>query len=217
MIKERNLVGNKYGKWTVIEEVDSSKTYRRMWKCRCDCGTVSIVTESNLIRGSSKTCGCSKRTAGGMSNHPLHTVWSGMMDRCYNKNCTEFKNYGARGITVCQEWRADFMVFYRWAINKYKKGLQIDREDNDLGYSPDNCRFVTQSVNTANTRNRRSSLGVRGVYRNSGSNKFYATVAYENKSFYIGNFSSISDAILARNKFIVEHKFPHKLQEVKCE
>lgn len=91
----------------------------------------------------------------GLSYDPLFNVLSKMHYRCENENHSEYKDYGGRGITVCEEWAMDnAQAFISWALeNGWKKGLEIDRIDNDKGYSPDNCRFVTRSENCRNKRN----------------------------------------------------------------
>jgi len=91
----------------------------------------------------------------GLSGHPIYQVWYGMNRRCYNKNCYSYRNYGGRGISVCDEWRNNVKIFADWAFkNGYKKELQIDRIDNYGNYEPSNCRFVT---NKKNSRNRRTN------------------------------------------------------------
>ena len=78
----------------------------------------------------------------------LYNVWSGIKRRCYNQNQKSFKNYGARGIKMCNIWRNDFSSFYEWALNNgYKEGLEIDRIDNNGNYEPNNCRWVTKQEN----------------------------------------------------------------------
>lgn len=85
--------------------------------------------------------------------HRLWRIWWAMKDRCYNKNNNHYKDYGERGIIICDEWLADFETFYNWAIdNGYGKGLTIDRIDNNKGYSPSNCQWVDQSVQARNNR-----------------------------------------------------------------
>lgn len=84
--------------------------------------------------------------------HRLYRVWEHMKERCSNPNCKAFKWYGGRGISVCKEWRENFKMFYDWAKTKHKKGLQIDRRDNDGNYTPENCRFVTHLENMRNRR-----------------------------------------------------------------
>lgn len=79
----------------------------------------------------------------GLSKHPLNVVWCGIKERCTNKNASNYKWYGAKGISVCDEW-LDFKSFYQWAMdNGWERGLTVDRIDTSKGYSPDNCRLVT--------------------------------------------------------------------------
>lgn len=92
-------------------------------------------------------------TTHGLSRHPLYQVWQNMIDRCYNKTHYKYHLYGARNIVVHPGWKNDVKEFIEWCENNgYKKGLQIDRIDNDLDYSPENCRFVTNKVNCRNQR-----------------------------------------------------------------
>lgn len=87
---------------------------------------------------------------------PLNVLWYHIKERCYNENSKSYKRYGGRGITVCDEWLHDSEAFKRWALsNGYAKGLEIDRIDNNRGYSPDNCRWVTKTQNARNTSKNR--------------------------------------------------------------
>jgi len=91
----------------------------------------------------------------GMSNTKIYKKWRSMKRRCNAKNTESkmYKNYSGRGITVCDEWKNDFMAFYTWAMaNGYAEGLELDRKDNDKGYSPDNCRFITHKENERHKR-----------------------------------------------------------------
>lgn len=127
-------------------------------KCSA-CGKIEVV----VLHGRSTTgCDCRRRealrvaiTTHGLTRHPLHSVWKGLFQRCYNPNFTWYCNYGGRGIRVCDEWQ-DFRPFYEWATaNGYAKGLEIDRVDNDGHYGPTNCRFVTRTINSRNKRTNR--------------------------------------------------------------
>ena len=85
-------------------------------------------------------------------NKKLYWVYYAMLQRCYHKNCSRYSRYGGRGIAVCDEWRNDNTAFYQWALtNGYKEGLTLDRIDNDKGYSPDNCRWVSVKTQNNNT------------------------------------------------------------------
>lgn len=88
-----------------------------------------------------------------MSRTPLYTVRKDMLARCYKPKTKNYKYYGARGITVCTKWRDSFEEFAKWAFdNGYKPGLEIDRINNDRGYFPKNCRWITHAVNMRNRR-----------------------------------------------------------------
>lgn len=93
----------------------------------------------------------------GQAKTALYSVWVCIKQRCHNPNHRGFKDYGARGITMCSEWREDYIEFHDWAMsNGYEKGLEIDRKENDGNYEPGNCRWVTHSVNNQNTRRNRN-------------------------------------------------------------
>ena len=162
MRKRILLPGWEFGKLTIIKEVAPdvrpNGTVVRKVQCRCKCGVVKDIP----INGTS-SCGCiakelhSKRlTTHGMSHrHPLYTVWRGMKQRCFCDTDPNYEYCGRRGIGMCDEWRRDFSSFFKWAIaNGWRKGLEIDRRDNNSpsGYCPGNCRFVTPRVNSQNRR-----------------------------------------------------------------
>lgn len=90
----------------------------------------------------------------GLVKHKLYYSWASMKTRCYNSNCVCYKDYGGRGIKVCDEWKNSFINFYNWSIkNGYLAGLQIDRIDNNSHYEPNNCRWITPILNLNNKRN----------------------------------------------------------------
>lgn len=156
MSKMRDLTGKKFGKLTVINRVDN-KGEKVCWLCKCDCGNETCVTTSNLVTGHIKSCGCGHCKHGYAKNNEknrLYSIWRHMIERCYREDTNGFSQYGGRGITVCEEWRKDVSLFISWAIeNGYKDNLSIDRMDNDKGYSPENCRWVSQSEQCNNKRN----------------------------------------------------------------
>jgi hypothetical protein len=132
-------------------------------------------------------------------------------------------DYSKRGISVCEEWKTDPVAFITWANNHgYEEGLQIDRRDNDLGYSPDNCRFVTTLVNQHNTRllQRNNKTGYTGVSYSKTRGKFEAVVSTisinEGSNIHMGRFDTPWEACRARNEFIIKHNLPHRIQEERC-
>lgn len=157
-----DLSGRRFGKLKVIKRAES-KGKNSMWLCECECGNRKVVSAPNLKSGASQSCGCGvieatidRSTKHGGCGSKLYDVWCGMKARCFNKNNKQYDDYGGRGITVCKEWKEDFATFQKWALaHGYKEGLTIDRRNNDKGYSPDNCRWITTAEQNANRRPRR--------------------------------------------------------------
>lgn len=155
MSKRIDLTGQHLGRWTVIEYVGNTRT-GAWWKCRCDCGTVRVVNGRRLRDGTSKSCGCLRRelmSKHGASGTRLYGIWTNMKGRCNNPNAEGYKDYGGRGIQVCEEWAHDFSVFQEWAMSHgYQETLSIDRVDVDGNYCPENCRWVSMKEQQNNKR-----------------------------------------------------------------
>jgi hypothetical protein len=161
----KDLSGKKIGRLSVIKRV-FTRPRATMWLCVCECGKEKIVDGTHLKKGVILSCGClcleinSKRWKGnkltykhGLTNHPLRAIWKAMIDRCRNPNNKFFKNYGGRGIIVCEEWMTSMPKFVEWALaNGWIKGLSIDRRDNDGPYNPINCHWITISENSRKKR-----------------------------------------------------------------
>lgn len=161
------MIGQKFERLTILDI--TRKKGREYYICKCNCGTIKAIRSDAIRSGVTVSCGCYGREARrkatwkhGLSksskNHPLYTVWDSIIQRCTNSNNQGYHLYGGRGIKICNEWRANFLKFYNWSMaNGYKKGLQIDRINNDGDYSPQNCRWVTCAENA---RNKRTNLFV---------------------------------------------------------
>ena len=172
MSKVKDLTGQRFGRLLVIERAENTKEGKACWVCVCDCGETSVKVGQLLRNGHCKSCGCGEYenrvnncTSHRMSDTRLYNIWQGMKQRCYYPKHKNFHVYGGRGITVCDEWRNDFVAFYEWAIaNGYRDDLSIDRIDNDGNYEPNNCRWET-SVGQARNRSQNVYITLNGETR----------------------------------------------------
>ncbi|GHT52920.1 hypothetical protein FACS1894106_2710 [Spirochaetia bacterium] len=160
-----DLTGKRFGRLLVLQE-GHKNTSDRYWYCRCDCGVEKFIGGHLLRRGTAVSCGCysvekarEKATKHGLRGTRLYTIYANMKSRCYNKKNEHFKDYGGRGITICEEWKVDFMAFYTWAmVNGYRDDLTIDRKNSNGNYCPENCRWATQLTQVRNRRNNRQYI-----------------------------------------------------------
>lgn len=193
-----NMVNQRFGRLTVIKYTGKNINGNAVWLCKCDCGNIVEVARNNLINRNTSSCGCYKKEVTGklsrthgLSNHK-HLKWihQCMKQRCCNPNNKSYKNYGARGIKVCDEWldkKDGFKNFYNWAIsngydenNIHNRIISLDRKNNNGDYEPSNCRWTDRITQANNTR----------------SNEYYTymnktqTLAQWSREFHI-NYSTI--------------------------
>lgn len=157
-----DIIGKKFGKLTVLSfnhkkqiftKNNIKNGYKYFYLCICECGNKTIVSRHHLLFKHTQSCGC-LTSIHNHSNSRIYRILNGIKQRCYNPNKPKYKNYGGRGITVCQEWQDDFMNFYNWAMaNGYADNLTIDRIDVNGNYEPSNCRWITQKTQQNNRTN----------------------------------------------------------------
>lgn len=151
--------GDKFGRLTVLRFSHSSGRGLRIWECRCECGNTVFAKALDLKRKAVRSCGClrteilKKPKTHGMAYSRLNGIYRKMKQRCYNPKIKNYRNYGSRGITVCDECLNGFEPFMEWAINNgYSEELTLDRVNNDGAYSPENCAWRTYKEQGNNRR-----------------------------------------------------------------
>lgn len=157
-----DITGKRFNDLVVIERMENAKGGVTVWKCQCDCGNITTVRGSNLKNGSVKSCGCrihkSHNATHRMSKTRLYREWALIKSRCFNKNIKSYKDYGGRGIKMCNEWADSFETFRDWAYQSgYTDELTIERVDHDGDYCPTNCTWIPFNKQQ---KNRRTSYAI---------------------------------------------------------
>ena len=194
-------------------ENSNHKTRFGLYKCGF-CGTKFKARVQHINSGDTKSCGCyNKRrtkevnTKHGFRNTRLYSIWTNMKTRTLNPNPKYYYEYGGRGIIICDEWKSDFKSFYDWAmLNGYSEELSIDRIDNDRGYSPENCRWTTKTIQCRNQRMKKNNKsGYRGVCYYKKLGKYKVQININNRKIFLGYFQTAVECAIAYNNYIIEN------------
>lgn len=169
MPKKLDLKGGKFGLLFVLKECESKTKHNQTeWLCLCDCGKTTKVNVAHLNSGHTKSCGCLSRKLSakrlyrhGGTGTPEHVSWLGMRDRCTRENCVNYKDYGGRGISVCERWYNSFELFLEDMGPKPSKEHSLDRIENNGNYELGNCRWATP-VEQANNTSQNKFVSCRG-------------------------------------------------------
>lgn len=202
------------------ERVSRKKRYG-IYECPF-CKVHFKTTTATVKNGKSTKClSCARKVSTNAKHNDsktrLYNIWCSMIGRVENKNSLDYKNYGGRGITICKEWRSDYLSFKKWALgNGYSNTLKIDRIENNSGYSPDNCRWTTQTIQSRNTRRLRSTntSGYRGVSWHKKQQKFNSRIIVNSITISLGSYCSDIEAAKAYDKYIIDNNLEHTLNGV---
>ncbi len=153
----KDIKDQRFGRLVALSLAGRSKSGQAVWTARCDCGLEDEVRSNDLVSRKTLSCGCLRnenRFTHGLTQHPLYGIWDAMKQRCFNANNRHYKDYGGRGITVCQRWLSNFSQFLE-DMGPRPDGYSLDRIDNDKGYSPGNCKWSTPLEQAHNRRPQR--------------------------------------------------------------
>jgi len=156
-MKRLNLIGKIFGKLLVVGYSGKNKYSQSIWLCKCECGNSKMILGNNLMKGDTKSCGCLHKesiTTHGFYGTRTYNIWKNMLARCFYEKNIGYKNYGGRGIKVCNRW-LKFENFLE-DMGKCPGNKTLDRINNNLGYFKKNCRWISHEENNRNKNNNRN-------------------------------------------------------------
>jgi AP2 domain len=211
------VIGEKFGRLTVLEEL---RKYNGKWnesylRCVCECGNEKDVRTRDVTSGRTKSCGCLRdetttirSTKHGLAGTRFHNIWRSVKDRCQNERNYQYKDYGGRGVGICNHWQT-FENFYNDLYESYRqhvmehgeKQTSLDRIDVNGDYEPKNCRWATSSVQSFNQRKKRTNTsGVIGVSWHKQTSKWSAQIRIDGKKIHLGTFNDFGEAVTVRQE-----------------
>ena len=194
-------------------EIKNSKHIYGIFECPM-CKKLFKTRKTNIKNGTSTKCKSCAKTKHNLTSHNIYRTWSGIKTRVFNKKHKNFINYGAKGITICDEWKNDFIAFYDWSMkNGYKEQLSIDRIDVNGNYEPSNCRWVSRDIQQQNTRklSLKNTTGYRGIVFKKKSNNFVSKISVNNKRIHIGCFDTALEAAKAYDTYVTQNNLEHTI------
>jgi len=202
MTESIDITGQKFGRLTAEFLSYKKRKYVQYWSFLCDCGNRKIIGKSPVMRGTTNSCGCihtERITIHGGAYSAEYSTWHALKDRCYATGTKYFKNYGGRGITVCDRWRDSFENFLADMGNRPSPKHTLDRIDVNGNYEPSNCRWANWWIQGINKRkSSRNTSGTVGVSFDRKYEKWDARIRVFGKVTHLGKFKTLEEATRAR-------------------
>lgn len=201
-----DLTNRRFGRLVVVGS--ERRGTRLVWRCLCDCGKSHTAQGSHLRHGGVTSCGCAKTeitrerwTKHGLHGSPEYRSWASMMGRCYNEKSRQYRNYGARGITVCPEWH-DVANFIH-DMGAPPDGMTLERIDNESGYSRGNCTWASKRDQSWNTRRVYGPKQRPAIDVDDRGGRFRCQVGVGQRHVNVGTYDTLDKAVAARNQFLL--------------